>query len=60
MLKNLEKRRTVLQQLRKRLDGNASLNSKDGIMYIRYLALLVGMEIQIEGHEKGRSGKRPV
>ncbi|OUS74855.1 hypothetical protein B1748_19935 [Paenibacillus sp. MY03] len=48
MIKQLQERKKALQSVRKRLDGNAPLHSKDGLRYMRCLAKLVMTDMQIE------------
>lgn len=48
MRKQLQKRKEALQKVRKHLNSNASLHTKDGLSYIRCLTQLVMIEKQLE------------
>ncbi len=48
MIKQLLERKMALQSVRKHLDGNAPLHTKDGLRHLRCLTMLVCTEMQIE------------
>ncbi|WP_054941693.1 hypothetical protein [Paenibacillus ihuae] len=48
MRKQLQERKEALQMVRKHLNNNAPLHTKDGLRYIRCLAKLVMTEKQLE------------
>lgn len=62
MIKQLQGRKSALQSVMKRMSSKPSLRIEEGIQYIRCLALLLNIEMQIEEiqiNEKDRNAMRP-